>query len=64
MTKNKSKSPLYKLGDENLPFVPEQHKKKMALLKLVDIGVYIKGVGIRDGKFYVLAEDETDIKKE
>lgn len=56
--------PIYRVGSENLPDVPEEHKGKIALLKLVDIGVYVKGIGIRDEQFFILAEDETDIKKE
>lgn len=35
-------------------------KEKIAVLKLVDVGKYVENVGIRDGQFYIIAENETD----
>ena len=46
--------------DEDSPNISKENKEKIAILKLVDTGKYIKNVGIRDGQFYVLAETETD----
>ena len=46
--------------DEDSPYISKENKEKIAILKLVDVGKYIKGVGIKDGQFYVLAENETD----
>jgi hypothetical protein len=40
--------------------IPIEDREKIAVLKLVDVGKYVANVGIRDGQFYVLAEDETD----
>ena len=37
-----------------------EDKEKVALLKLTDSGKYMKGIGIRDGQFYVIAESDTD----
>jgi hypothetical protein len=51
---------IYHAMDEESPLVSKEDKKKIAVLKLVDVGKYIKGVGIRDGQFYVIAENETD----
>lgn len=42
------------------PRMTQDDKEKVSLLKLTDSGKYMKGVGIRDGQFYVLAESETD----
>jgi len=46
--------------DEESSDISKEDKEKMAILKLVDVGKYIKGIGIRDGQFYVLADNETD----
>ena len=46
--------------DEDSPYISKENKEKIAILKLVDTGKYIKNVGIRDGQFYVIAENETD----
>jgi len=46
--------------DEQSPIVSKEDKEKIAILKLVDIGKYVKNVGIRDGQFYVIAENDTD----
>jgi hypothetical protein len=51
---------IYHAIDENSPDIPDKDKEKIAVLKLVDVGKYIKNVGIRDGQFYVLADDATD----
>lgn len=40
--------------------ISEQDKEKIAVLKLVDVGKYVENVGIRDGQFYIIAENDTD----
>ena len=40
--------------------ISEQDKEKIAVLKLVDVGKYVENVGIRDGQFYIIAENNTD----
>ena len=62
MAKNKStpRNQIYRVGHENLPHVSEDHKRKIALLKLTNIGIYVRGVGIRDENFFVLDEDENE----
>lgn len=37
-----------------------EDKEKIAVLKLVDVGKYVENVGIRDGQFYIIAENNTD----
>lgn len=49
-----------KVGNEDADYLTEDEVNKIAILKLVDLGTFIDGVGIRDGQFYVLAEDEDD----
>jgi hypothetical protein len=51
---------VYHAMHEDSPDISKEDKEKMAILKLVDVGKYIKNVGIRDGQFYVLAENDTD----
>jgi hypothetical protein len=51
---------IYHEVNKDSPDTPNEDKEKIAILKLVDIGKYVKGVGIRDGQFYVIAENETD----
>ena len=51
---------IYHAIHENSPDISIQDKEKMAILKLVEVGKFIKNVGIRDGQFYVLADDATD----
>ena len=51
---------IYHAVQENSDDIPIEDKEKIAVLKLVDVGKYIKNVGIRDGQFYVLADDATD----
>lgn len=42
------------------PCIPEKDLEKIAILKLCEPGKYIKGVGIRDDRFFILAEDAND----
>ena len=51
---------IYHKLDEDSHLLSQEEKEKIAILKLVDVGKYIKGVGIRDGQFYVIAENNTD----
>jgi hypothetical protein len=51
---------IYHAINEHSPDIPDKDKEKMSILKLVDVGKYVKNVGIRDGQFYVLADDATD----
>ena len=51
---------IYHKLDEDSHLLSQEEKEKISILKLVDVGKYIKGVGIRDGQFYVIAENETD----
>ena len=51
---------IYHKLDENSDAIPKEDKEKIAILKLVDVGKYIKDVGIKDGQFYVLSENNTD----
>ena len=51
---------IYHEVNKDSPDTPNEDKEKIAILKLVDVGKYVKGVGIRDGTFYVIAENETD----
>jgi hypothetical protein len=44
---------VYHAIDENSPDISKEDKEKIAILKLVETGKYIKNVGIRDGQFYV-----------
>jgi len=38
----------------------KQEKEKVSILKLANVGQYVEGVGIRDGSFYLIAQDEDD----
>ena len=51
---------IYHKLDENSDTIPKEDKEKISILKLVDVGKYVKDVGIKDGQFYVLSETETD----
>ena len=51
---------VYHAMHENSSDISTEDREKMSILKLVDVGKYVKNVGIRDGQFYVLAEDDTD----
>jgi len=51
---------VYHAMHENSPDISTEDREKMSILKLVDVGKYVKNVGIRDGQFYVLAENDTD----
>jgi hypothetical protein len=46
--------------DAESSIISEQDKEKIAVLKLVDVGKYVENVGIRDGQFYIIAENNTD----
>ena len=45
--------------DEDIKLTRKE-KSKIAILKLVDSGKYVEGVGIRDNEFYILTEDKAD----
>ena len=51
---------VYKEEDEHNESLPVEDREKISLLKLVDTGKYVKGIGIRDDKFYIIAETEND----
>ena len=51
---------VYHAMHENSSDISTEDREKMSILKLVDVGKYVKNVGIRDGQFYVLAENDTD----
>ena len=51
---------VYHAMHEDSPDITKEDKEKISILKLVDVGKYVKNVGIRDGQFYVLAENDTD----
>ncbi len=51
---------VYHAMHEDSPDISLEDREKMSILKLVDVGKYVKNVGIRDGQFYVLAENDTD----
>ena len=47
-------------GDENLNFVSKEDKEKISMLKLLDSGEYLKNVGVRHDKFFLITENESD----
>lgn len=51
---------VYKEQDENNDDIPVEHREKISLLKLVKVGEYVKGIGIRDDKFFLISETEND----
>ena len=51
---------VYHAMHEDSPDITKEDKEKISILKLVDVGKYVKDVGIRDGQFYVLADNDTD----
>jgi hypothetical protein len=51
---------IYRLKDIENPCISKEDLEKIAILKLCGPGEYMKGVGIRDDQFFVLAEDEND----
>ncbi len=51
---------IYRLKDIENPCIPKEDIEKIAILKLCEIGQYVKGVGIRDDQFFVIAENEND----
>ena len=46
--------------DAEASTISDEDKEKIAVLKLVDVGKYVENVGIRDGQFYIIAENDTD----
>jgi len=38
----------------------KDEKEKVSILKLSNVGQYVEGVGIRDGSFYLIAQDKDD----
>jgi hypothetical protein len=51
---------VYHALHEDSPNITQEDKEKISILKLVDVGKYVKNVGIRDGQFYVLSDNDTD----
>jgi hypothetical protein len=52
---------VYLSKDEDNPDIPEQHRRKIALLKLVDDSIMVKDVGMREKDFYLIIENDKDI---
>lgn len=52
---------VYLSKDEDNPDIPEQHRRKIALLKLVDDSIIVKDVGMREKDFYLIIENDKDI---
>ena len=46
--------------DAESSIISAEDKEKIAVLKLVDVGKYVENVGIRDGQFYIIAENNAD----
>ncbi len=51
---------IYQVGDENNPCVPKEHVERISILKLCEPGKYIKNVGIRDDRFFIIEENNND----
>ena len=51
---------IYQLKNVEDQCIPDKDLEKIAILKLCEPGKYIKGVGIRDDRFFILAEDAND----
>ena len=51
---------VYKEQDEFDEGLPVEDREKISLLKLVKVGEYVKGIGIRDDKFFLISENEND----
>ena len=51
---------VYHAMHEDSPDITKEDKEKISILKLVEVGKYVTNVGIRDGQFYVLADNDTD----
>lgn len=51
---------VYRVSDADNADIPKEHRKKIALLKLAETRVIVKGVGMRDGEFYLVIENEKD----
>ena len=56
----KNQMKIYQLENVEDPCIPGKDLEKIAILKLCEPGKYIKGVGIRDDRFFILAEDAND----
>jgi len=56
----KNQMKIYQLKNLEDPSIPDKDLEKIAILKLCEPGKYIKGVGIRDDRFFVIAEDAND----
>ena len=51
---------VYKEQDEFNEGLHVEDREKISLLKLVKVGEYVKGIGIRDDKFFLISENEND----
>jgi hypothetical protein len=51
---------VYRASDENNADIPKEHRKKIALLKLAEPRVIVKGVGMRENDFYLVIENDKD----
>ena len=51
---------IYQVGDEDNPCVPKEYVEKISILKLCESGKYVKNVGIRDGRFFIIEENNND----
>jgi len=51
---------IYEIKNIENANIPKEDLEKISILKLCEPGKYIKGVGIRDNRFFVLADTEND----
>ncbi|QDD06741.1 hypothetical protein FIT67_02640 [Candidatus Methylopumilus planktonicus] len=51
---------VYEIKNIEKSTIPKEDLEKISILKLCEPGKYIKGIGIRDGRFFVLADTEND----
>ncbi len=51
---------IYQVGDENNPCVSKEDVEKISILKLCESGKYVKNVGVRDGRFFIIEENDND----
>lgn len=49
-------------GDENSNLLSREDKEKISMLKLLDSGEYLKNIGIRHDKFFLIIENVSDEK--
>jgi hypothetical protein len=47
-------------GKDDVTKLTEKEKRKLAILKLADNGKFVENVGIKDGDFYMLTEEQDD----